>query len=84
MNENMYIEAKENYIRQLEEENMRLKHSIKSLRNNNKGLLSGFCKVQKKLDLYIKKYGNISNGTGCSYNTDCISVLNLKEKRNKS
>lgn len=80
MNENMYDEAKENYIRQLEEENARLKHSNKSLRNNNNGLLSGLCKVQRKLDLYIKKYGNISNGTERSYNTDCIGVLNLKEK----
>lgn len=68
MNEDMYDEAKENYIRQLEEENTRLKHSNKSLRNNNKGLMSGLCKVQRKLDLYIKKYGNISSNTGGGYN----------------
>lgn len=34
------------YVSQLEEENFRLKNSIKSLRNNNKGLLKGLSKLQ--------------------------------------
>lgn len=38
------------YIKQLEEENLRLKISNKSLRTNNKGLLNGHNKLQR--DLY--------------------------------
>lgn len=38
------------YIKQLEEENLRLKTSNKSLRTNNKGLLNGHNKLQR--DLY--------------------------------
>ena len=34
------------YVSQLEEENFRLKNSIKSLRTNNKGLLKGLTKLQ--------------------------------------
>lgn len=46
------------YIEQLEEENLRLKNSIKSLRNNNKGMLEGMIKLQKtvaQLKIRIKE-----------------------------
>lgn len=43
------------YITQLEEENMRLKNSIKALRNNNKGMLEGLNKLQKQLSMLKKK-----------------------------
>lgn len=49
------------YASQLEEENFRLKNSIKSLRNNNKGLLKGLSKLQSyiyqlKRDLNCNNY----------------------------
>lgn len=44
------------YIKQLEDENVRLKLSIKSLRTNNRGLMQGLNKVKKLLQ-YQKKYG---------------------------
>ena len=34
------------YVSQLEEENFRLKNSIKALRNNNKSMLQGLTKLQ--------------------------------------
>ena len=43
------------YITQLEEENMRLKNSIKALRNNNNGMLEGLNKLQKQLSMLKKK-----------------------------
>lgn len=44
------LKEMELYIRQLEEENLRLKNSNKSLRNNNKALLKGTTKLQR--DIY--------------------------------
>jgi len=49
------------YIKQLEEENLRLKNANKSLRNNNKGLLQGLTKVQKELCRYKKLYGPLDD-----------------------
>lgn len=46
------------YITQLEEENMRLKNSIKALRNNNKGMLEGLNKLQKQLSMLKRKTRN--------------------------
>ena len=43
------------YIEQLEAENMRLKNSIKALRNNNRGMLEGLNKLQKQLSMLKKK-----------------------------
>ena len=34
------------YVSQLEEENFRLKNSIKALKNNNKSMLQGLTKLQ--------------------------------------
>ena len=48
------------YIRQLEEENLRLKNSIRSLRNNNKGMLQGLSKIQSELHRYRKRYGKLN------------------------
>lgn len=45
------IEELKIYIKQLEEENIRLKNSIKALRKNNAGMLSGI----KKLQSYVHK-----------------------------
>lgn len=50
---------KDLYIKQLEEENARLKNSIGSLRNNNKGLLQGLNKVGNVLAEYRKRYGDL-------------------------
>lgn len=50
---------KDLYIKQLEDENRRLKISIKSLRNNNKGLLRGLNKVNNDLMKYRKRYGSL-------------------------
>lgn len=54
-----YSEEMSTYIRQLEEENLRLKNSIKSLRNNNKGMLQGLNKTLNELRRYKKKYGEL-------------------------
>lgn len=43
------------YIEQLEAENMRLKNSIKALRNNNRGMLEGLNKLQKQLSMSKNK-----------------------------
>lgn len=48
------------YIRQLEEENLRLKNSIKSLRDNNRGMLQGLNKIQSELCRYRKRYGRLN------------------------
>ncbi len=40
------IEELKIYVRQLEEENLRLKNSIKALRKNNIGMLNGIKKLQ--------------------------------------
>ena len=53
-------EEMENYVLQLEEENMRLKQSNKSLRTNNKGLLNGLNKISSELLKYRKKYGKLN------------------------
>lgn len=47
------------YITQLEDENIRIKMSNMSLRNNNKGLLQGLNKIQKELLKYKEKYGKL-------------------------
>lgn len=52
---------KDLYIKQLEDENFRLKNSIRSLRNNNKGLLQGLNKVRRTLAEYKKRYGNLDS-----------------------
>ena len=49
------------YVSQLEEENFRLKNSIKALRNNNKSMLQGLTKLQSyvnklKRDLHYNNY----------------------------
>ena len=49
------------YIRQLEEENLRLKNSIRSLRNNNKGMLQGLNKISNELRRYRKRYGKLDD-----------------------
>ena len=49
------------YVRQLEEENLRLKNSNKSLRNNNRGMLQGLNKIQSELSKYRKKYGSLND-----------------------
>ena len=49
------------YVQQLEEENLRLKHSNKSLRDNNKGMLQGLNKIQSELSKYRKIYGSLNN-----------------------
>ena len=51
------IEELKIYIRQLEEENYRLKLSQKSLRNNNKALLDG----NKKLMSTVERLGRERN-----------------------
>ena len=48
------------YIKQLEEENLRLKLSNKSLRSNNKGLLQGLNKLNNQLRKYRKIYGELN------------------------
>ena len=45
------IEELKIYIKQLEDENLRLKNSIKALRKNNAGMLNGI----KKLQSYVHK-----------------------------
>ena len=45
---------KDLYIKQLEDENSRLKNSIRSLRNNNKGLMQGVDKLIRALIEYKK------------------------------
>ena len=45
------IEELKIYIKQLEDENLRLKNSIKALRKNNAGMLNGI----KKLQSYVNK-----------------------------
>lgn len=47
------------YIQQLEDENLRLMQSNKSLRTNNRGLLQGVNKLSRKLARYRKKYGEL-------------------------
>lgn len=47
------------YIKQLEDENLRLKLSNKSLRKNNQGLLQGLNKISGQLYRYKKKYGKL-------------------------
>lgn len=42
-----WTEEKDLYIKQLEDENFRLKNSIRSLRNNNKGLMQGVDKLRR-------------------------------------
>ena len=54
-----YNEETELYIKQLEEENFRLKNSIKSLRNNNRGMLQGLNKIASELQRYKNKYGKL-------------------------
>lgn len=50
------------YIKQLEDENLRLKQSIKSLRNNNRALLQGLNKINKQLQHYRQiNYNNKQN-----------------------
>lgn len=49
------------YVQQLEEENLRLKHSNKSLRNNNNGILKGLNKIQSELSKYKKIYGSLDD-----------------------
>lgn len=49
------------YVSQLEEENFRLKNSIKALKNNNKSMLQGLTKLQSyvhklKRDLHYNNY----------------------------
>lgn len=43
------------YIRQLEDENLRLKQSNKALRNNNKGLLESQKKLQRQIGKFKSK-----------------------------
>lgn len=50
---------KDLYIKQLEDENSRLKNSIRSLRNNNKGLMQGVDKLTRALIEYKEKYGDL-------------------------
>ena len=50
---------KDLYIKQLEDENFRLKNSIRSLRNNNKGLMQGVDKLRRALTKYKKRYGDL-------------------------
>lgn len=56
------------YIRQLEEENIRLKNSNKALRNNNRALIQGVSKLQK----YVHELKKKSN------NTEYISIEERK------
>ena len=51
------------YIRQLEEENVRLKNSNKALRNNNKALMQGISKLQKRVNELKKIEQIIQDGT---------------------
>lgn len=46
MGENNEITELRLYVEQLEEENSRLKNSIRSLRHNNKSMLQGLSKLQ--------------------------------------
>lgn len=46
------------YVRQLEDENIRLKHSNKALRTNNKGLLTGMNKLNKRMTRYVAERKN--------------------------
>ena len=49
------IEELKIYIKQLEDENLRLKNSIKALRKNNAGMLKGIKKLQSYVhELKIK------------------------------
>ena len=45
----MMMTETELYIKQLEEENLRLKNANKSLRNNNRALMKGTGKLQRDL-----------------------------------
>lgn len=54
-----WTEEKDLYIKQLEDENFRLKNSIRSLRNNNKGLMQGVDKLRRALTEYNKRYGDL-------------------------
>ena len=45
----MMMTETELYIKQLEEENLRLKNANKSLRNNNRALMKGMGKLQRDL-----------------------------------
>ena len=56
---NMNSIDKDLYIKQLEDENFRLKNSIRSLRNNNKGLMQGVDKLRRSLTEYKKRYGDL-------------------------
>lgn len=56
-------EEMELYIRQLEEENVRLKNSNKALRNNNKALMQGVSKLQKCVNELKKTKQIIQNET---------------------
>ena len=55
----IYDNETEIYIKQLEDENLRLKNSNRSLRNNNKGLLQGLNKINSQLRKYKKIYGEL-------------------------
>lgn len=54
----MNEQEKDLYISQLEEENLRLKQSNKSLRTNNKGLLKGINKLNRQMSKHKKKKRN--------------------------
>lgn len=48
------------YIKQLEEENKRLKLANKGLRRNNEGLMEGQKKLEKRLGSFKRKFGAAS------------------------
>lgn len=62
------------YVLQLEEENFRLKNSIKALRNNNKSMLQGLIKLQS----YIHKLKRDLN-----YDNYWVSLLIQDDEKSK-
>ena len=77
------------YIKQLEDENLRLKNSIKALRKNNAGMLSGIKKLQSYVhELKIKGNQYMDdidiiveiNGHTVNVNTDMIEEDVIRQR----
>ena len=83
------IEELKIYIKQLEDENLRLKNSIKALRKNNAGMLKGIKKLQGyvhelkiKGNQYMDDINIIAdiNGHTVNINTDMIEEDVIRQR----
>lgn len=83
------IEELKIYIKQLEDENLRLKNSIKALRKNNAGMLKGIKKLQGyvhelkiKGNQYMDDINIIAeiNGHTVNINTDMIEENVIRQR----